>query len=56
MRSMPDMASKRVNRIKRFLDAQAFIELVLQPYRDANFQPHAGPFLFEFQRHGLPAG
>ncbi len=39
---------------KRFLDARAFIELVLQPYREANFQPHAGPFLFEFQRHGLP--
>ncbi len=39
----------------RFLDAQAFTELVLQPYRDDNFLPHAGPFLFEFQRHGLPA-
>ena len=39
---------------KRFLDAQVFTELVLQPYRDANFLPHAGPFLFEFQRHGLP--
>ena len=26
---------------------------MLKPYRDANFQPHAGPFLFEFQRHGL---
>ena len=41
---------------KRFLDAGAFIDLVLQPYRDANFQPHTGPFLFEFQRHGLRAG
>ena len=40
----------------RFLDAQAFIELVLHPYRDAHFQPHAGPFLFEFQRHGLRIG
>ena len=40
---------------KRFLDAQAFSELVLQPYREANFGSHAGPFIFEFQRHGLPA-
>ena len=23
------------------------------PYRDAKFEPHAGPFLFEFQRHDL---
>jgi uncharacterized protein YecE (DUF72 family) len=38
-----------------FLNAQAFIQHVLQPYRDANFQKHTGPFLFEFQRHGLPA-
>ena len=30
--------------------------MVLQPYREANFRPHAGPFLFEFQRHSLPAG
>ena len=28
---------------------------MLKPYRDANFQPHTGAFLFEFQRHGLPA-
>ena len=40
---------------KRFLDSQAFIELVLQQYRDVKFQSHAGPFLFEFQRHGLLA-
>jgi uncharacterized protein YecE (DUF72 family) len=39
----------------RFLDADAFIEFVLKPYGDANFLPHTGPFLFEFQRHGLPA-
>jgi uncharacterized protein YecE (DUF72 family) len=39
----------------RFLDPGAFIDLVLQPYRGANFQKHAGPFLFEFQRHGMPA-
>lgn len=37
----------------RFLDAKLFTDLVLTPYRDANFQPHTGPFLFEFQRHGM---
>jgi len=37
----------------RFLDAKLFNELVLAPYREAKFEPHAGPFLFEFQRHGL---
>jgi uncharacterized protein YecE (DUF72 family) len=39
----------------KFLDPQTFIDFVLKPYRDVNFQPHAGPFLFEFQRHGMPA-
>jgi uncharacterized protein YecE (DUF72 family) len=39
----------------RFLDPGTFIDLVLRPYRDANFHKHAGPFLFEFQRHGLSA-
>ena len=37
----------------RFLDAMLFNELVLTPYREAKFEPHAGPFLFEFQRHGM---
>ncbi len=37
----------------RFLDAQLFNALVLTPYREAKFEPHTGPFLFEFQRHGL---
>lgn len=37
----------------RFLDATLFNELVLAPYREAKFEPHAGPFLFEFQRHGM---
>ena len=37
----------------RFLDATLFKELVLTPYREANFGRHTGPFLFEFQRHGL---
>ena len=39
----------------RFLDAKLFNELVLTPYREAKFEPHAGPFLFEFQRHGMSA-
>lgn len=38
-----------------FLNADAFTKLVLQPYRDAQFGPNTGPFLFEFQRHGMPA-
>ena len=39
----------------RFLDAQLFKDLVITPYREAKFEPHAGPFLFEFQRHGMSA-
>lgn len=38
-----------------FLNADGFTKLVLQPYRDAQFGPNTGPFLFEFQRHGMPA-
>ena len=30
-----------------------FKEPVLVPYREAKFEPHTGPFLFEFQRHGM---
>jgi uncharacterized protein YecE (DUF72 family) len=37
----------------RFLDANVFNELVLTPYREAKFEPHAGAFLFEFQRHDM---
>ena len=37
----------------RFLDAKLFEELVLTPYREAKFEPHTGPFLFEFQRHEM---
>jgi uncharacterized protein YecE (DUF72 family) len=37
----------------RFLDANLFNELVLTPYRDAKFEAHTGPLLFEFQRHTL---
>ena len=39
----------------RFLDASLFKDLVLTPYREANFGPHTGPFVFEFQRHGMVA-
>jgi uncharacterized protein YecE (DUF72 family) len=39
----------------RFLDAKLFHDLVLTPYREAKFEPHTGPFLFEFQRHGMSA-
>jgi uncharacterized protein YecE (DUF72 family) len=38
----------------RFLDAALFKEMVLAPYRVAKFEPHTGPFIFEFQRHGIP--
>ena len=27
---------------------------MLAPYRKAKFEAHTGPFLFEFQRHGMP--
>ena len=37
----------------RFLDAKLFNDLVLTPYREARFEPHTGPFVFEFQRHGM---
>ena len=37
----------------RFLDAALFNDLVLTPYREAKFEPHTGPFIFEFQRHGM---
>ena len=37
----------------RFLEARLFNDLVLTPYREAKFESHAGPFLFEFQRHGM---
>jgi uncharacterized protein YecE (DUF72 family) len=37
----------------RFLDANVFKDLVLAPNREAKFEEHTGPFLFEFQRHGM---
>lgn len=37
----------------RFLDATLFQELVLTPHRESKFEPHMGPLVFEFQRHGL---
>ncbi len=38
-----------------FLNAKLFNDLVLTPYREAKFEPHTGPLLFEFQRHGMPS-
>ncbi|MBK9949299.1 MAG: DUF72 domain-containing protein [Nitrospira sp.] len=40
----------------RFLDAKLFNDLVITPCREAKFAPHTGPFLFEFQRHGMSSG
>ena len=40
----------------RFLNAKLFSELVLTPYREAKFEPHMGPLLFEFQQHGMSTG
>jgi uncharacterized protein YecE (DUF72 family) len=37
----------------RFLNAALFKEMVLSPYREAKFEPHTGPFILEFQRHGI---
>lgn len=37
----------------RFLDVHLFIDLVLAPYREAQFEPHMGSLLFEFQQHGM---
>lgn len=39
----------------RFLDAALFNDLVLTPYREAPFEAHTGPFLFEFQQHSMPS-
>lgn len=39
----------------QFLDAALFQDAVLSPLRDAQFLPHTGPLIFEFQRHGLSA-
>ncbi|MDF0653198.1 MAG: DUF72 domain-containing protein [Nitrospira sp.] len=32
-----------------------FNDLLLTPYREVKFEPHTGPFPFEFQRHGMSA-
>ena len=44
---------KAGQRNPRFLDAKLFNEFVLAPYRAAKFEPHTGPFIFEFQRHEM---
>lgn len=36
-----------------FLNAKLFTDRVLTPYREAKFEAHTGPLIFEFQRHGL---
>lgn len=36
-----------------FLNAKVSTDLVLIPHRDTKLEPHTGPFLFEFQRHGM---
>lgn len=47
--------AKAGQRNPRFLDARAFCDLVLAPFQEAEFLPHTGPFIFEFQRHGMSA-
>ena len=49
----PRYGTKAGKQNPRFLDAKLFSDLVLTPYREAKFEPHTGPFLFEFQRHGM---
>ena len=53
MPSKPRYGTRAGQPNPRFLDAKLFNELVLTPYRDAKFEPHTGPLLFEFQRHGM---
>ena len=53
--SHPRYGTKAGQANPRFLDAGLFKEVVLAPYREAGFEPHTGPFLFEFQRHAIPA-
>ena len=38
---------------QNFLNAKLFTDRVLAPYREAKFESHMGPFLFEFQRNGM---
>ncbi|MGQ0556002.1 MAG: DUF72 domain-containing protein [Nitrospiraceae bacterium] len=49
----PRYGSKAGQPNPNLLSAKLFNELVLIPYREAKFEPHTGPFLFEFQRHGM---
>jgi uncharacterized protein YecE (DUF72 family) len=51
--SHPRYGAKAGQGNPRLLDAGLFKELVLSPYREAGFGPNTGPFLFEFQRHGM---
>ncbi len=54
--SHPRYGQKATKLNPHFLDAQRFNDFVLTPFRDAQFQNSTGPFLFEFQRHGLSIG
>ncbi len=53
--SHPRYGAKADQPNPQFLDASLFKDLVLAPYREANFGPHTGPFLFEFQCPRLDA-
>lgn len=53
LRSRPVMASRREKPNPRFLDFKLFTELFLTPFREVQFKPHIGPFIFEFQQHSI---
>ena len=53
--SHPRYGTKAGQANPRFLDAGLFKEVVLAPYREAGFEPHTGPVLFELQRPSIPA-
>ena len=44
--------AKKAGPNPHFLDAQYFIDMVLDPF-DQAFREHTGPFILEFQRSGL---
>lgn len=51
--NQPRYGTKAGQANPRLLDAKLFNDLMLMPDREAKFEPHTGPFLFEFQRHGM---
>jgi len=52
--TLPRYGPKAGKTNPHFLDAELFCNMVLPPYRESAFESHMGPFIFEFQRHGLP--